>query len=564
MGRVVGNLTIIAALAVLVAVGAFFYGEFAEIRDREARVKELQRVAKDEGPCSAFVQASTMLRAGRREGWLGYDTERDLQAQHRTMAKRIVADDAGRAALVKGSNDGLVSKVLCEQIEVSEQVGEPHPVMALLRFMREQNPCEEELALDRVLAGLRSHRSILMHGLLQDVSRLRCLSPAMAEEVARHGAQLLREEPQVFDDLDVGRVAAFITAWAPLAAAQAGCAIDAVDSISHVGHVIGCSPDHRQRVLPRYQLLGAVPSRAGKPDLPVGTEVLLLDRRLERCEVRPLQGQRRIDEVRCADLKLVSDLDIAILIEPVRYGRAEADLISGLATFSGRSGIIRGTRGYEPKHRSWFVYNRGGEALGSTYVVGLDELARQAGVKLPSAPLREFCRAAGAKYCYDVDWTQIVSKVAGHRSVFLSRPMNVFLREAHLSEAAAVSQFQQAFGRPLNEGAMARAFDLKDGARLWVEQRPDGIELRWRLLADAAWRGQGFGQLEGGEVPPSARLLAAMDLQGDGLPELILQRSTRGMRTGKVVDLTDEVHMLHFDESHDGFVTLTQLTVHEY
>lgn len=559
-----GNLVIIGSLAIFAAVGYLFWSEWRLVGERQERVVELRRVAEEEGACAAFVSANSLLRAAG--SGLDYDSSRDLKVLRRRLAKRIVSDNAGRAALIKGSEQGLVSEVLCEQIAMSESVGEPHPVMALLRFMREQNPCQEALALDRVLRGLGSHRALLMRGLMQDVGRLSCLSPAMAEEVARNAAQLLRDDPQVFDDLHVGRIAGFIVAWAPLAGAQTGCVIDALNSVSHLGSVIGCSPDQRDRVLPRYRLNRALAKRQGLAGLPAGSEVLLLGEAYGRCQIRPAGRLRRIDEVRCADLKLISDLDIAVLIEPIRYGQAEADLISGLATYAGRTNTIASTTGHEPRHHSWFAYNRDGEALGATVAVSFAALAKQAGVSLPAAPLRSFCRASGAKFCYDVDWTQVVAKVPGHRTIFLSRPMDVFLRDARLSEAAMLVKFNSAFGRPPRAEAKARVFAPAPGAWLLLEQTTDGLSLRWRT-GEGPWRAQEYGAGEGPAVNgslPAARLLAAMDLQGDGEPELAIQRSMREMRDGKLSDVTDEVHLLHLVEGQQRFETLTQLTVHEY
>ena len=56
--------------------------------------------------------------------------------------------------------------MVCEQIRLLADAGEMHPVLALLRFTREKDPCEDALALDRVIAGLqRCRRCVQRNGL---------------------------------------------------------------------------------------------------------------------------------------------------------------------------------------------------------------------------------------------------------------------------------------------------------------------------------------------------------------------------------------------------------------
>ena len=141
---------------------------------------------------------------------------------------------------------------------------------------------------------------------------------------------------------------------------------------------------------------------------------------------------------------------------------------------------------------------------GATHLVSLEDIARQAREEVPRHPLRVFCKQAGAKYCYDVDWTQLVGKIQGEPEVFLSRPLDVFLRETILPRDTVERLFEAGFGRPPVLGARIRMFSINDGLNLMAEVRPGGVELRWRADEASVWNGQSFGEGEGGKVPPAA------------------------------------------------------------
>ena len=212
--------------------------------------------------------------------------------------------------------------------------------------------------------------------------------------------------------------------------------------------------------------------------------------------------------------------------------------------------------------KSWFAYDRRGQPLGTTAVTSLVELAKITGQDLPEMPLRDFCHDAGAKYCYDVDWTQMVERVDSPAAVFLSRPLDVFLRQAVLPSAVASRLYREAFAEAPNTERMVRTFHLVGDGLLLAAVRPDGLQLRWRLGPGGPWFAQSFGADAGGT--DAARLWAVMDLEQDGRPELILQVQGRAERGGTLVDLTDEVHLVRLTGNGDEFTTLTKLTVHEY
>ncbi len=562
LARLVWTLLLAASVGTLLGVGVFFYLEYDLLAERQRTVVDLKATARDEGPCAALLAGT----ATRKLPEADFDLKRNIDVLRQVFAAAVVGaeeDRRGQKALIAAADDGLLSLTLCEQIKMSADIGEAHPVLALLRFTRERDPCEEALALDQVISGLGSHRSLLLRGLVEDVGKLRCLTPAMAQEVAQQVVNMLHDDAQAFDDLDVLRIANFLSTWAPMAAAQTGCGIEALGHISRLGNAIGCTPYQRDRVLGHYRYLRPIPAGSGAPALAAGQEVFLLWREGKRCELRPMADPPRVLSVACGDLELISELEIAVAIERVEFGLARADLISGLARYSGRTRVtVASTQ--EPEARSWFAYNRSGQALGVTQVTDLQAIARHSQQEIPDNPLRTFCHESGAKFCYDVDWTQLVEKLAGTPVVFLSRPLDVFLREAVVPAQMRQRLLEEALGEAPKGDAVARIYNLGEGSQLVVESRPGGVQVRWRVNGNGSWRAQSFGAGEGGAVPPAARLVAAMDLQGDGRPELVIQRAERRDQGGAISDVTDEIHLVHLDVGGDRFVTLTQLTVHEY
>ncbi|MBC7794244.1 MAG: hypothetical protein H7Z43_11100, partial [Clostridia bacterium] len=458
----------------------------------------------------------------------------------------------------------LIDRSLCEQIRLVRELGEMHPVLALLRITRAQGDvCDANVPIGEVLAGLSSHRTIMLKALLEDPSKLKCLPQNAMQQIAELALELVREDPRALDELDALRVAAFVSTWSPVAAAQLGCALEARGVESRLGSVISCTADHKNRVLVRYRYRQPLPGAAGAPSVDANSDVFLLANREERCDVRPISGPPRMFTVACADLVLSSDVDVAVLMEPLTYGTVRADLIAGVARYIGSSDSISPAK-TEPKIGSWFAYNRTGEALGMTEVVTLHDLAERFGERLPANPLRAFCRQGGARFCYDVDWAQVVTKLDGEPVVFLSRPLGVFVSHHGMADDVQNQIFEEAFKRPLLRDAAIRVYSLGKGGYLVAEVRPAAIEMRWRLKAEEAWSAQGLGTPEGGQTPPSARLLAVMDLQHDGKPEIIIQRANRAKQNGEVRDISDEILLMALDSHTAKFTSINQLTVREY
>lgn len=559
LSRLLSRLVILASIATLAGVTFYFMDEYRVLRERERALDRLTSLAADDGPCAA-------LEAIRQHPAADGDVQQTLQA----LRGRLVGEVAGngdastRRVLLAAEREGILDRGLCEQIRLAQEVGEPHPVLTMLRYTREGgSPCDDEPHLAGVLDGLSSHRSLMLHALMRNVPQLGCLSPGLSEKIGAMAAAAVSEEPRLLDDLDVVRVAGFIGQWAPLEAAQLGCRAEARGEVSAVASTIGCTPEARRRILVRYRTGQVVPPQGAALGLPAGSQVVLLGEAGPFCEVTSASEAGELHTVACSTLQLASDLVIAARIEALSYGRAEADLIAGLGAYGAEDAALRAA-GDEPELRSWFGYDREGELVGSAHRVELGAMAAMLGERVPDEPLRAFCRRTGAKYCYDVDWAHVVSRLGGEPVLFLSRPARVFLPQAPLAPEETRARFAVAFGHePVGE-TFGRVYALAGGGELVVNTGGDELALRWRLAGERTWRAQAFGRSEGGDTPPAVRLLAALDVQQDGRPELVIQRATYVVEGGAPQRVADELLFLHLADAGDRFTLLNRLTVHEY
>ncbi len=561
MSRLWTNLVMLASLAVLAGVGLYFARELYDLRAREKLVRDLEEVAKNEGPCAGLERA----RRIQKESALAQDIDvgRMVAAKRRELAGLVTGSEDGRArkALLDADREGLVDRTLCEQIKLTRELGDSHPVLELLRYTREGGePCEDVQALDRVLSGLTSHKNAMVRALLEEIPRLQCLPPFLSAKIANLAFDQLAEAPQSLDDLDVLRLANFLNTWGPVRAAQFSCLLEARAEPSRLATTIGCTPYQKDHVLPRYRLQKTVAPH-GASLAPSG-EAWLLREDGERCTVRPQTEPARALMVPCADLTFLSDVHVAVLVEAVKYGLARASLIAGVAAFDGAANRV-GPSAQAPELAAWYAYDRGGAPLGIAYKVRLADLGEQLGEEVPESPLRTFCRQAGARFCYDVDWADLVSHLDGEPMVFLSRPMHVFLPRPPLSPEAEVVVLNEAFGRPAVADVQRQLYAIGDQGYLAVAVERGGVEVRWRV-APGPWRGQVFGAGEGGAAPPSARLIAAFDLRADERPELVVQRVERTLDGGVLKDSLDTIQLMELDASAQRFRSVSRLTVHEY
>ncbi len=547
-------------VAVMVGVFYFFWGEWDEIERRDEIVSELDVMAEDEGPCAALEYLRGL------EGPRSYNLEIAIDARRPDYAREILASRNRKSISVflDANDEGLIDRTLCEDIALSASLGESHPVMALLRFTREQfDPCEEADEISSVLRALSTHRPNLLKALMQDPGRMSCFEPDVAQRVAAFTVDWLEEEPTGLDDGPALAAAAFLQRHAPVRAAQLGCRLSALQLESKVGNSLGCSEDMRDRVLLRYRYGPPLPGAEGAEAGPPGSEVLMLGRNGGRCDVLPASGDSRVLTVPCEGLELISDVRVAVRIENVEYGRARAVMIAGVADYDGRDKRVN-RAGSEPELGSWFAYDLDATPLGTTQVVSLEELADRYHEEIPSAPIRAYCRSLGAKYCYDVDWTKTVKSIDGEPTIFLSRPLDIFLERLTVPLDVEAALIERAFGHSPENGAIYRLFRLGEDGTLALEAHGASVELRWRRAEDEPWQRESIGAGEGGGLPPAARLLAAMDLEQDGTPELLVQRAYRAMENGEVRDTSDEIVMMVLEPQGRNFEVLNRLTIYEF
>ncbi|MEM6732468.1 MAG: hypothetical protein AAF658_12995, partial [Myxococcota bacterium] len=548
------------SVAVMAGVIAYFYGEWEEIELRDQVLTTLDTRATEEGPCAALEHLRGV------EGPFSYQLRTAIDARRPSYAREVLASRNRKSISVylDADEEGLIDRTLCEEIRLTASLGEPHPVMALLRFTREEfDPCDEADAISDVLRGLNTHRPNLLAALMEEPRRMNCFEPDVAQRVASFTVDWLMEEPTGLDDGPVQEASAFLNQRAPVRAAQLGCALDAKGTASKIGNVLGCSQDMRERVLLRYRHTRPLPTANGEAPGPSGADVLMIGRNGSRCDVRPVDEPPRILTVTCDDLELVTDVRVAVRIENLEYGLVRADMIAGVADYDGRAKRV--TRaGTEPELGSWFAYDLDGGPLGTTQVVSLAELADRFKEELPSAPIRSYCRSIGAKYCYDVDWTKTVKKIDGEPTIFLSRPLDIFLERLVVPLDVEAAVIVQAFGAKAENNTIYRLFRLGENGTLALQAKGASVELRWRRSEDAPWQRESIGEGEGGGLPPAARLLAAMDLEQDGTPELLVQRVYRALDGGRVKDTSDEIVLMVLEPTSSNFQVLNRLTVHEY
>lgn len=538
------------SLAVLAAVVMYLGGAIADVDRRQQVFGHIVGHAEAWGSCAALLEATSLLPTAAPA------LRPTLEGLRLSLAGDIVGGDRrGQEALLSATADRLVDLPVCEQIGLTHSTGELHPILGLLRFTRGGvDPCQDGEALEGVIAGLRSHRGRMLHVLMEHVGQLACLDGVTAARVAKSVASLVREEPAFFDRLDVLGVASFLSRWAPLDAAQLGCRAEARGDRSRLLAALGCTRYHLAGVLTRYRIRAAEGSRRE------GYEV---GRVGEVCELRPVRGPPRLMRVPCAELEPVSDLDIAVLVDPVDLGGVEVDLVAGLGRFSGAERTLE-PAGDQAPVPVWFGYDRLGRPLGTAHAVALSDLAARWGVDLPDNPMRSACRRAGARYCYDVDWAQVVSRLEGLPLVFLSRPAAVFVSPRSAPSAVA-EPFEAAFGRPPGSSGVARAYILSAGARLVVDSQPRHVDLRWQLSAGERWRSQRLGEPDRASGYAAARLLAVLDVEHDGRPEVIVQTArSDGGREKEVFEAIDTVDLMRWDRQAEKFEVVNRLTVHEY
>lgn len=550
----------VVSVAVMVGVAYYFLEQLAEVERREEVVKNLDERATNEGPCEAL----TYVREIGPD--ISYELERAIEARRPDYAREVLSsrDRTAQNVFLSADAEGLIDRRLCEEVRLSASLGEPHPIMAMLRFSRSDiDPCEEAEQIGPILRGLTTHRKLMLGALLKEPSRLKCFEADVAERVARMAVDWLEDEPTALDRGDVVRTAAFLTDHAPVRAAQLGCRIDATGEVSRLANTLGCSENVRERVLLHYRYTHSLPGQGDAPALPAGSTMLLIGREGTRCNVRPLEGQARLASVSCADLELVSDVHVAVLVENIAYGRVRADMIAGVATYQGAQKSVS-RAGDEPPATSWFAYDLDGDPLGTTQVVSLEELGKRLDENVPAYPIRTYCEKVGAKYCYDVDWTQVLKSVDGGPVLYLSRPLDIFLTRMDVPLDVEAGIVTEAFGHAPVDDAVYRIFELGADGMLAIEALSSAVELRWKGSKDESWRAESFGLGEGGGVPPSARLLAAMDLQQDGTPELLVQRVYRELAKGQVRDTSDEIVLMVLEPGSTKLQALNRLTVHEY
>ncbi|MEL6340354.1 MAG: hypothetical protein AAFP04_01655 [Myxococcota bacterium] len=545
---------------VVVAVGAYFYSEWREIDRRGRIVERLESTYAERGPCAALEVI------GQIEGAVSTNLRAAIDGRRPDYAHAILTnpDSKELSVFLEADQEGLIDRGLCEEMRLAAELGETHPVLAMLLFTRERfDPCDEADSIARVLDGLSTHRSRVLRALFDEPRRLRCFDPSLSTRVASMTLEWLDETPDGLDETDVIEVASFLQRYAPQKSAELGCRFDARQIVSRLGKTIGCGADMRGRVLERYRYASPL-SKADRRKRERSAELVLLGRDGGRCQVAPLDDpEAGLTTVACTELEPVSDVQLAVLIENLRYGRVRADLIAGVLSYDGASRKLkRGRR--EPALGSWFAYDLQGQLLGTAQVVDLEELAERHGERVPRFPLRSFCRREKAKHCYDVDWTKTVAPVEGEPTVFASKPLNVLLDPLALPGEAQSVVIQDSPLLAVDDETSYRFFRIGREGVLVVASTPGLLRVCWRESDDAVWVQAMVREPRKQRLAPIFRLLAAMDIERDGRPELLLQTAHRALKAGELRTTSDEIVLMTPVSAQNRYEVLTRLTVHEY
>lgn len=565
LAKVVFNGLLGVAVLALFGAGWFFYGSLARIDSRREVFGTLQQRFESRGACAALVT----LRRMNTERQFSASLRATLEDLRQEYARQVVgnAEPATASALAGAHRDGLVSGKLCEQIRLAKGLGQTHPVLTLLRFVRtEQDACRRQQLLLPTLQALDSHRPVMVHEIMRQVGRLGCLQASVARGLAHAALEHLRQRPRALDDLNAYRVARFLRRWAPRQAAALGCLVEVRGDVSVVANAIGCTPRARRRLLPRYRSAEPLTHGRGVSADPAGTEVLLLAREpgSETCQVMTDRPSPSLHRVRCDALTLVSGTQLSVRIEALRFGAVRADLIAGLGRLRPGTRAFAPAARRSPKLQTWYAYDRKGQFLGLADVTSLATVAQETGSQhVPDKPLRAFCRRTGARFCYDVDWAEVVRRVDGRATFFLSRPADgVFLEQLPSGQARqrARAVLAERFRAEARSHAVWR---LQNKGILVYQAGPQGFEL---ALQGAA---EGMAQIH--EFTPGARrglvrarLLAAWDLEPDGRPELVVQQVHQQPEAASPGLESDEIVLMRYVARRNAFEPLNRLVIHEY
>ncbi|MEO0459488.1 MAG: hypothetical protein AAF219_01505 [Myxococcota bacterium] len=560
----IARLSLLAAFglftAVSIAVGGYFYSAWHEVDRRSRIVEHVEHTHAERGACAALEVI------GQIEGAVSISLQAAIDGRRPDYARAILANPDSRelSVFLEADQEGLIDRGLCEEMRLAAEVGETHPVLAMLLFTRERfDPCDEADSIEAVLDGLSTHRSRVLRALFEEPVRLTCFEPSLSERVAIMTLNWLNETPKGLDETDVIEVASFLQRYAPQESAELGCRFDALRTVSRLGKTIGCGADMRGRVLERYRYASSLSKAAGSKR-ERSAELVLVGRDGGRCQVAPLEDvEAGLTTVACNALESVSDVQLAVLIENLRYGRVRADLIAGVLSYDGTVRKLKRSR-REPALGSWFAYDLQGHLLGATQVVELDELAERHGERVPRFPLRSFCRREKAKHCYDVDWTKTVAPVEGEPTIFASRPLNVILDPLELPSEAESLLLRDSPLLAEDEETRYRFFRIGREGVLVVASAPGLLRVCWRESDDSIWDQATIRESRKQILAPISRLLAAMDIERDGRPELLLQTAHRALKAGQLRTISDEIVLLTPVSAQNRYEVLTRLTVHEY
>ena len=516
LSRFLSRGVMLMSVALIATVTFYGMDTFRRYRDRERFYRTMETLVAKEGHCAAFFALQKVpprLKGELADVW---------HAMYQRLIHGIMGDSSADtvAAFREALRLDIVDEGFCSDAQQLAKHGDEHDLLRIIRIIEEGSLCSVS-HWSTLLESVTPHEAKVLYKLLQDVSRLSCLSPVVQERLASLILDSLEGDPKALDDGNVPRLASYLTTVAPPFAARFACLVKARQDASLLAATMDCASFVKKDVLVRYQTLTPATLASDRGvTLPVGTEVFLLREYDDTCDVAPTTSLSGLYGLPCLFLKLASDLRVAVRVESLPYGRTQADVVAGLFDYDGDQGLIVVDTKKESHSNTWFGYNRLGDYVGAAQVTDRRAAVATTLKKSPVKPLRA-CRFKDTQFC--ADWQSTVEKLGGEPVLYLSSPASIFNQVMEVPSERNTASLCDGCQSDIAPDKDVSLFALSHGGRLLLTKSAAGLTIHWRIEQDSPWHVQEF--LADAKKPKEKiEWFAVLDIERDGLPELVVSR----------------------------------------
>ncbi|MCK5688045.1 hypothetical protein KAI87_02185 [Myxococcota bacterium] len=529
--------------------------------ERADTATNVQDAAEEGDLCAAFTDPSLLS---------AFEGSLEEKARASKLAIKLASEIVGvevpeqTQILYDALKRHLIDRTLCEEIRLASGAGELHPLIGVLEYAYGAvKPCEKPQNLSLLLRALSSHRGYMIHSLFLNMDLLQCLPPGVSLSLSRFALEEVHKDPLLFDDLDMARVAGFLTSRTPVDAAGFACEMEASKTPSKLAEMMGCSDTDKSEILTRYRYEREAGSEVEADFIPESRILVLLSRDGEMCKTRSVKGPSQILKLRCSDLHLLSNLEIAFHIDEMKYGAHRLSLATGLALVHGESQRLSPSR-RKPSKKIWYGYSQEGALLGLSEIShpGEEKTTERSRAGQKSV-MRSFCEKSGARYCFDVDWAESLTSLSATPSIYTSRPVNIFyepILESDLLELWA----NEVFGIQKTKNAELWGFQLENHGSVLGATQEGRFQIAWRASPSEKWQKQSFGGESGKGQLIKARMVVVLNLKIGMGPTLVVQRDVGKKKRSGVVPLFDDVLIMTLNPEWTRFSEKNRLTLHEF